>query len=227
MSLYSRRNFLQLTGWTIASSGLILISPTAEALWFFGPVSGVVRFILSPKPKPKPKLVPKKVPGTIGKSGSPTRHSMPAGVGGSIESGASRNTFKSIANLGLTGSLVFSVSPTVYAQVQQYNAETIWVNTGVENNFILSLQNNSNVRKQAQLSYQLVDVPNEHVDLEKRCGLLSVGPRDTFGFSFGISDLPYTGVKRLKALTDCEDLHKVPSGNIVVANANEVAFNER
>ena len=221
MSLYSRRKFLELTGWTIASSGLILISPTAEAVWPWAARFGFR--ILFPKPGPK------RVPSTIGRvpSGSATRYGMSAGARGSIASDASRSTFKSIANLGLTGSLVFSVSPTVYAQVQQYNAETIWVNTGVENNFILSLQNNSNVRKQAQLSYQLVDVPNEHVDLEKRCGLLSVGPRDTFGFSFGISDLPYTGVKRLKALTDCEDLHKVPSGNIVVANANEVAFNER
>jgi hypothetical protein len=203
MNKYSRRKFIKISGCTIASGGLILLSPPAEAIWPW-----ILRFIFSAGVRTGARSIVRK--GTVN----------------TLRGFASRRSFKSTVNLGLTASLGFSVSPNVYAKAKEYDAEAIWINSGYSNNFQLALQNDSSERKQAQLSYLLRDVPSDKVVLERNCGVLSAGPNDSFGFSFEISELPFVGVKRLEAVSDNPELYKVPSGNIVIANSNEVSFDE-
>lgn len=198
--IISRRQFIQITGYSVISSGLILLTPEAKAVWPW-----IVRFIIS----------------------SSGRRAVASTASRGIVSNTIRqaNTYKNILDLGLTANkIIFSVSPNIQEQIAEYKAEAIWINS-VKNEFSLSLQNTSNQRKQAQLSYILKDVNTGHIDLKHQCGFLSVGPHDQFTFPFEISELPYTGIKRLEALSDSDDLQSIASGNIIVANSNEIKFN--
>ena len=199
MNVFTRRDFIKLTGCTIASGGLILLSPPAEAV-----LPLVLRFIFGMGVRTTVRRVPTRV----------------------LVGSATGKSYKSVVSLGLTASVAFSVSPNVYAQAREYNAEAIWVNSGVKNNFQLAMQNNSNERKQAQLSYILRDVPSNRIELERNCGVLSVGPNDSFSFPFEISELPYVGVKKLEAISDSPGLHRTSSGNIIIADSKEVKFDD-
>lgn len=201
----SRRSFIQQFGYVCVGAGLFLKVSPSDAIWPW-----VARFLL-------------------GLGGRSTARSAVSAIGRSgvgrsvVGKTASKSGYKSVVNMSLAGSIL-SVSPSLHASLVKYDAEAIWINSYVENKFTLVLENSSNENKQAQLAYQLLDVDTGEVELEKSCGLLVAGARDKFSFSFSISDLPYLGVKQLHALSDSKDLRTVPSGNIIVANEEDVIF---
>ena len=217
MKKYSRRDFVKLTGFTVISSGFILMPSPADAFWPW-----VVRFILR-------SSIRRGVTRTAGRavSGSLGRGVVSNGVlRGSVSRSATKRAYRKVVSYGVTGGVSLSVSPNVFAQMEEYDAKAIWINTGVDNEFDLHMENNSSEIRSSNLWYRLVDVPSGREEIRNYCGLLYSRPNDSFSFSFKIKDLPYTGVKRLEAIPDSPDLHCQPSENIVVARSDEVMFDE-
>jgi hypothetical protein len=199
----NRRDFIQLSGAYIIGGGMILLPTTSHAFWPW-----VARFLFG-------RVAPRAIRGTSSKI-----------VRSATLNTARKTNFKSVVNMGVIGSSIISVSPKLYADINKYNAQAIWVNEEVENNFYLSLSNNSKVTKSANLSYQIQDIDTGKVEIEHPCGYLSAAPMDEFKFSFSISELPYLGAKRLIAVSSSPDLYSQPSGNIMVTTKSEVIFNE-
>lgn len=195
----NRRDFIQLSGVYLGGGGLMVLSANSHAVWPW-----IARIIFT----------------GLRRFGA---RSMAPRI---ITNTTKRSTFKSIAEMSIVGGSIISVSPSLFADINKYKAQAIWVNEGVENNFYLALSNNSSSTKGAQLSYQLRDIDTGKVEIEQSCGYLSAGPSDEFKFSFSISELPYVGAKQLIAGSDSSDLHTEPSGAIIVATQDEVYFNE-
>ena len=197
-----RRKFIQLSGYTIVGSGLFVLPHSSYAFFPW-----VARFLFR----------------GLGRR-AVARSATRAATRSAAATTARRSTFKSIVGLSVISGSIISVSPNLHASINKYNAKTIWINNGIQNNFFLSLKNNSNERKSAQLYYELRDIDSGRTEIEKPCGLLSVAPNERFKFSFSISDLPYLGAKKLYARSDSKDLDTQPSEPIIVTAESEVIF---
>ena len=129
-------------------------------------------------------------------------------------------------SLGISAGLSVSVSPAVFALAQKHNAEAIWVKTGHANNFYMIFTNSSGQKIDGNLSLFIRDVERDEITTQLRAGTLSVPASSKTAFRFEIAELPYTGVIKIQADSTMNQLGIVDSGNIVIASASEVFFED-
>jgi hypothetical protein len=199
----NRRKFIQISCYTVAGSGLFVLSQAKGALFPW-----IARFIF----------------GNTIRRGA-VRSVMNKGATEAIR----RSTFKSISalDIALVSGSIISVSPNLFASIKNYEAETIWIQNNFNNNYFLSLKNDSNEKRSANFCHELRDIDTGRTEIEKPCGPLYVAPNDEFKFPFSISELPYLGAKRLYATTNSEDLIVQPSSPIIITTEDQVYFDEK
>lgn len=129
---------------------------------------------------------------------------------------------KSVSSLEVSAGMVISISPEVYALAEEHKAEAIWVRAGYDNQFTAVLENGSPSHVSGQFHYGIEDVNTGRLEKERFCCLIHAGPGDKFEFSGQESDLPSPGVKRIIGRTDNPNIRCNSSGNIIVANPEDV-----
>jgi hypothetical protein len=125
---------------------------------------------------------------------------------------------------GLSAGFSISVSPNVLAKAQEFSAEAIWMRTDVQNSFVLEVRNESDQVLVEKLAILLKNVEKNAITNQLFSGVCKAQPNSVFRKSFMVSELPYKGIVRLSAQSTASELSASPSGNIVVAERDEIEF---
>lgn len=126
----------------------------------------------------------------------------------------------SARSLGISHGSVMEVSPNVAQQTHDNGCKAIFL-TNAEN--LVTVQGNT--RFASNLTYAVEDVNSNANEIERMIYASSSGP--DFSFTFPISELPFTGVKRLVGTPHDSSYERFYSPNFVIADAQDVILYEQ
>lgn len=119
-----------------------------------------------------------------------------------------------------------SFSPKIYAMSKEYGSDIVWVRDGHSNMFQYDVENPSDKAHKGSLDIFLKDADTNRIIDQIPMGIVEVNPRKAFNYSFELERFDFEGVIRLFSESSSPELVSPPSGNIIVANADEIFISE-
>jgi hypothetical protein len=126
-------------------------------------------------------------------------------------------TLRSLASSAIQAGIVTAVSHDIADLVEQYNAQAVFVRN--EENVVSVL---GNQKFNLNLNYVVEDVVNGTDSIRR--SFYASSSADNFKFDFKITDLPFTGVGRLRGFADDNSGIAFSSPNFVIAEPNQVSY---
>lgn len=149
-----------------------------------------------------------------------------------VSSSASRSNVSGLSVKGVALSaasvsgLSVSFSPKIYAMSKEYGADIVWARDGHTNSFEYDIQNPTSVSRTGSLDLFVKDANSDQIIEQIPLGLIQAKPQKTFNYSFELERFDYEGVIKLFSESSEPELVAPPSGNIIVANSDEIFVRE-